>query len=607
MTPSTAVGIKVGLGLGAILALAAFWVVAASMLFVWAGGLGAYFPHPYTTWLLYSQQPNIDKWTKIYLAGSGAVAALPLAGIAVVCVTAMVRPGKKLRRPLFGGLMPIKEGITNNHGHASWPSVADMLKRYPKPKGTHGGVVIGEARRIDLEPVKDIPFNSRDKSTWGLGGKASLLIDDCQSSSPHSLMFVGTGGFKTMSAISTQFHWRGSTVTFDPSCEIGPMVTGWRQKIGQRVVSIGFEEHHQGINVLACIRPDKPGAAARILSMTASMCGEEDGRKDKDSIFNDAGRNLVACILANLIYDTKNLKENPKTVESLIMGVTIPEDEMQKLLRKIYASSESQLARKLAGTVMGTHKETFSGAYFNALTMLGYLLDSENAKLLSGTLDPAEILSGNLSIYVQVPTATLMHSPGVGRVIADSIVNSVILADGKYAEPILFQADEARLLGAMKSLEVVLTMGRKYGLYVQLIYTSLNDMRKIWTEDGIETWLDLVGWSGYAAVSSKTAEALSKAIGKRAVLAVSEGSNSGSSGQGIVGSGSRSKGANESWHEIGRPLIFPDEFKDSRTDEMFVFPRTGRPFRCSMAPYFRRPEMVSEIKNSSYAKLKKAS
>jgi type IV secretion system protein VirD4 len=603
MTKRTA--IWSGISIAAAITAFAIWLIPSSLLFIWANGFWRVYPWPDKMWMWasYAMAPETNAIVHRWLWISGIVGALPLAlcgGIAV----RVVKPRGKLRRPLGGGLKPLETGVSDNHGHAAWPTVADMLRRYPGPAPGHGGVVIGEARRIDLEPIKDVPFNSRDRTTWGMGGKAPLIIDDCLSSSPHSLMFVGTGGFKTMNAISTQFHWLGSIVTFDPSCEIGPMVRRWREKMGQRVVCIGYEAEHQGINVLACIQPHKPGASARILSMTASMCGEEPGRKDSNSIFNDAGRNMIACLLAHMMYDEKNTSQ-PKTIKTLIEGLVIPENEMQKQLKTIHKESNSELARKLAGTVMGIAPITFSGAYFNSLTMVGYLLDGENADMLSGTFDPADVLGGDVSVYIQIPTATLMHVPGVGRVIADSIVNSVIQADGNFVEPILFQADEARLLGAMKSLEVVLTMGRKYGLYVQLIYTSLNDMKRIWTEDGLETWLDLVGWAGYAAVSSKTAKVLSETVGKMAVLAVSEGANQGTSGQGL-GMGSRSKGSNQSTHEIGRSLINPDEFKDSRTDELFVFPRTGRPFRCSLAPYFRRPEMVAEIEQTTYLKGKAA-
>jgi type IV secretion system protein VirD4 len=604
----------VSIGVAAAIAAIPLWLLAASRLFMLLDSIDGIITEPWTratAWWVYAHsefaaRPSV----KMMLAGSAVLPILPVAAIVGMALYSP-RARKKLRRQLGGQLRPIEAGVTDNHGHAHWPSVEEMLKRFSGPAQSHGGKVVGEARRIDLEPVKDIPFDNQKRSTWGRGGKAELLIDDCNAASPHSLMFVGTGGNKTMHMMATQYHWRGSTVTFDPSCEIGPMIKRWRQKIGQRVVFLGSGEFkgsdgrkhvREGIDVLACINPGTPDATSRILSMTASMCGEEPGRKDSNSIFDSAGRNIIACLLAHMMYSPDN-PDQPKTLQTLVEGLNIPEKEMQDFMDFIQRESNSSLARRLARSLMATHKETFSGAYFNASQMVGYLFDDETLKLLSGPNKPADILAGNVSIYVQIPTSTLINpaSAGIGRLIVDSIVCSVISADGNYAERMLLHVDEAALLGPMKSLQVVLKQARKYGLAMQLIYTSRNDAKTIWTDDGLETWLDGVAWSGYAAVSSRTAEILSKEMGKHGVMAYSEGTNSGSSGKGLGGASS-SRGRNTNVHEISRSLITPDEFKDSRSDELFVVTRTGRAIRCGMAPYYRRPEMAAEIDRSPYYK-----
>jgi type IV secretion system protein VirD4 len=326
---------------------------------------------------------------------------------------------------------------------------------------------------------------------------------------------------------------------------------------------------------------------------------------DKNDVFSDAGRNLIACLIAHLMSDSR-VPDDQKTVEGFVNAIeSIPEDKMQAQLKTISRTSESQYARRLASIVMGTHHETFSGAYFNATASIGYLLDPEVARLLSTGMNPSEILEGNNSVYIQIPTADLMYADGIGRMIVDAIVNSAILADGDYAERMLLQCDEAWLLKNMRSLDVVLQQGRKYGMPIQLIYTSLNRARVIWGEEGLESWLEGVGWTGYAAVSSATGKKLSEELGTRGVIAQSEGTNQGRSSQSL-GSGSWSRGTNHNTHEIKRNLINQDEFKDCRTDELFVIPRNGRPFRCGMAPYFRRDEMLAEIDESPFRKEKVA-
>ena len=84
-------------------------------------------------------------------------------------------------------------------------------------------------------------------------------------------------------------------------------------------------------------------------------------------------------------------------------------------------------------------------------------------------------------------------------------------------------------------------------------------------------------------------------------MATSVGSNSGSSGKSFE-TGSRSRGANTSYHEISRPLIRREELmNDCRTDEVFVIIRGARPLRCGRAIYFRRAEMAAKVAANRFA------
>lgn len=589
------------LGFLAIIVLVSAWTVAASFLFVWMGGLQAFFPLPLTTWWLYALSGSHDKVTRINLLLSFWGAAIPITILAGIPIRLLYRRGK-LSRPFGGGLRKSEQGVTENHGRAAWPTVAEMKKRFRGLHDEWGGVVVAEARRVDLERVANVPFLSKDPSTWGEGGKADLLIDPCDedSGSGHSLVFAGSGSNKTQAAASTQFHFRGPLICFDPAAELGPMMREFREEeMGHRVIFVGYGKDCTPINVLSCIHPERPGASARVLSMTASLCGEEKERGE-NGVFRDAGKNLVACLMAHMMWDD-SLPENQKTIENLIDGMTIPETRMKDCLRSIHAMSKSPLARRLAGTLMDIYQETFSGAYFNSSQMLAYLFDPENAHLLSGSLKPEEILHGGLDVYIQIPVETLQHAPGVGRVLVDSFVSAIIQANGEFADRMLLQVDEAKFVENMKSLETILRWGRKFGLIMQLIYTSADDMENVWGEKPFLTWLNGVSWAGYAAVASrKTQEYLSKEASTRGVLAYSEGENRGFSGG--HGRNSKSKGSNENVHEISQPLIRPEDFRECRTDEIFVVTRTGRMIRAGMPISYRRKEMVAKIQRSKFHK-----
>jgi len=89
--PAAAIAIVVAVGA---------WTVMASRLFVWMGGLSAYFPSPWITWWRYAHQPRINGSTVAYLIASGLITALPILLI-VVIVVAVLRSGT--RRPSLYG------------------------------------------------------------------------------------------------------------------------------------------------------------------------------------------------------------------------------------------------------------------------------------------------------------------------------------------------------------------------------------------------------------------------------------------------------------------------------------------------------------------------
>ena len=141
------------------------------------------------------------------------------------------------RRPLGGAASPrLLRARSDNFGHADWLSMAEAKKLFPGPDPAYGGLVVGEAYRVDEDSRgARSAFDPADRRSWGMGGRAPLLIDPCRSGPTHALIFAGAGGFKTTSAgVPTLLAWTGSAVVLDPSREIGPMV-GSRGSLYRRV------------------------------------------------------------------------------------------------------------------------------------------------------------------------------------------------------------------------------------------------------------------------------------------------------------------------------------------------------------------------------------
>jgi type IV secretion system protein VirD4 len=215
------------LSLTGAIVLAAFDLVASALYLISTGLWGAYdnpWPLAFPEYLIYARD-NPDVWYWLKASAIAATLLLLLAGIVIVRkLPTRTRAMLFSQRP--GQPRPVERGRSDNHGHSQWRSLEDTKKRFPGPHPLWGGLVVGEAYRVDLDHrVRGVPFNPDDKATWGLGGRAPLLIDPCTHGG-HSAVFAGTGSGKSATAKTQILHWKGSNVVFDPSIELGPELDG---------------------------------------------------------------------------------------------------------------------------------------------------------------------------------------------------------------------------------------------------------------------------------------------------------------------------------------------------------------------------------------------
>jgi type IV secretion system protein VirD4 len=585
----------VKIGFGIILMMVA-WTVVASMVFLIGTGLLHDFPHPFWQWWLYALNLDGNRRVALWLKiGAGAGTVFPIVMIAAAFYRAGRVVGPRLRRPLFGGIVKSALAVTDNHGRAEWMTMARARERFPGVNPAFGGIVVGEAYRVDQDKVAARRFDPDNLKTWGQGGKAPLLIDSCREGPTHSLMIIGSGGFKTTTAISTLLHWTGSAVVLDPSGEIAPMLREARQKMGQTIFEID-PSTRTGFNVLDWIDTKSPLAATNIDSVVAWICGDTRPNSKKDDFFDAMSRNVVRCFLAHLLFDP-TAPAKLKTLRSVRHAIAMPADQIRAVLRGIFENSPSAYARQLAGPVCGLVDETFSGVIGGAAEMTTWLANEAFANLVSGdSFGTHDLLSCNVTIFLKMPMKALETEPGVSRTIIGALLNGVYEADGYVPGRILFLLDEAARLGYMKILETARDAGRKYGITLQLLYQSTGQIIDQWGEQGKRSWYDGVSYRCYAAVQDlDTATELENSFGTYGVMASSEGSNTGRAGKALEAS-NISRGSNISYHEIGRPLIRKAELmRDVRDDEQFVLARGMAPLRCGRAIYFRRPELAVQV------------
>ncbi len=499
---------------------------------------------------------------------------------------------------------------SDNFGHAAWLSMRDAQCLFPGPDPAYGGIVVGEAYRVDEDRVARTAFDPAKRATWGRGGTAPLLVDPCRTGPTHALVLAGSGGFKTTSVgVPTLLTWTGSAVVLDPSQEIGPMVAEHRRRtMAHNVVTLDpATAKTAGVNVLDWIDTASPLAESHVAAVVGWITGEtRSGTSGSGEFFKGSGQDLVTCLLADLLSDPNRSPER-KTLRVLQRRLVTPEDQMRELLGDIHEHSASVMARDLAGTLKGAVAETFSGIYANANRDARWLSTAAYADLVSGGAEGAlpamrtgDLVAGFTTVFLQIPLTVLQTTPAVGRVLVGAMLNAAYQANGRVKGRVLFLLDEVARLGYMQVLEQARDAGRKYGITLLLLYQSLGQLVAQWGREGKQAWYDSISWRLFAAVQDPdTAKELSAMCGEYGVVATSQGDTEGS--QARSGIASSSSGRSENRSEVKRALIKPDELtQDTRTDEAFVLVRGSKPLRCGRAIWFRRREWLPLVEANRF-------
>lgn len=546
-------------------------------------------------WWYYGDDPRVTYWLPICAAGAGLLAIIP-----AFCALFLwpsystrlraARPGQEPPEP--------PRALSDVHGNADWMTMAEARRLFPGPHREYGGVVVGEAYRVDRDTVADVRFDPENPRTWGRGGTADMLIE---ADGAHGAVIAGTGAGKTTATvIPTLAVWTCSVVVFDPSSQVGPMTAAMREAMGHNVVMVG--PGRDGFNALDWIDIRDPLAEAHVTNMVDLIVGETTTveRQGPNAIFRTRAKELLICLLADMLWDSK-LKPEQRTIREFRRRIRTPEKKMQGWLADVAVESESKLARDLASTMMDVYHETFSGIYSNAVADTQWLSIDAYADMLSGdSFETRDLLGGKLTVFIQIPLDSLRATPPIGRVVVSALLNTVYRAEGNLKGRVLFLLDEVNFLGRLKALEDARDAGRKFGITLVMIWQNIGQLTQTWGHEGKTTWFNAFTWRQFAVVDDMaTAEEISKTAGKYTVLARTQGASTNM--QGALSRGARSRGTNQGLSEQSRDLIRSDEVRTRlRGDAAITFRRGEPPLLHGRAFYFRRAAMRQLIEADRY-------
>ena len=227
-------------------------------------------------------------------------------------------------------------------------------------------------------------------------------------------------------------------------------------------------------------------------------------------------------------------------------------------------------ARWVAGAALTAADQAMASVMSTVLSKLNAFLDSELEQVIcrDNPIDAERFASSKCAIFVVIPEEDYTKNFIAILMIQNLSRELFSVADenrGRLKNRVVIYADE---FGTMPPFDVLslFSAGRSRGLTLVPIIQSLAQLEKNYGKEGAEIVCDNCQdtiFGGFAP-QSKTAEALSSALGSRTVLS---------------GSVSQGKETSQSLQMIERPLMTPDELKSVPKGEFVVMKTGAHPMR----------------------------
>ena len=175
---------------------------------------------------------------------------------------------------------------------------------------------------------------------------------------------------------------------------------------------------------------------------------------------------------------------------------------MPAILAAIHQISASRMARDLAGGLMNMRAaETFSGIYANAFAATEWLSTGAYADVVSGTaMRTSDILRPGTSCSCRSRCGPCWSRRRSAVATMGALFNAMFHADGAVGKRILFEMDEAWVLGRLKEIMLCHTTARKYRGAVNTIWQSEKQLEEVWGREGAGALRDMLSWRSYNGI-----------------------------------------------------------------------------------------------------------
>ena len=473
------------------------------------------------------------------------------------------------------------------HGTARWSSAQEIRKTY-----AHIPFNVKAWRQGEKRPTKQGLVLGTE------GKKKFVVLVDCDDI--HCLMIGASGVGKTAYFLYPNLEYAcASGMSYLALDTKGDLARNYgtiaKKYYGYRVSVIDLRNptRSDGNNLLTLInrymdlaKEDNDLAArakaekyAKILAKTI-VSPDGDGNYGQNAFFYDAAEGLLTSVVLLLaeylppsVTDGKECRHIVsvfKLIQELLEVTPTGKNRFQLLMHKLPSDHK---AKWFSGAALNSSDQAMASVMSTVLSRLNAFLDSELEQVLcvDSAIDAETFAKEKCAIFLILPEEDTTKNFMAGLMIQNLARELFSVADengGKLQNRVVFYCDE---LGTMPPFDILplFSAGRSRKLTLVPIIQSLAQLEKNYDKEGAEIIQDncQVTIFGGFAPNSKTAEALSQALGKRTVLA---------------GSVSRGKETTQSLQMMERALMTPDELKSIPKGEFVVMKTGSHPMRTKL-------------------------
>ncbi len=336
-----------------------------------------------------------------------------------------------------------------------------------------------------------------------------------------------------------------------------------RKKFGHRIVLLDpfkvVTQTPDTLNPLASIDKDSPFGIDDSREIAAAIVERKEEKGDGVHFLDNADA-AIAAMTAMVVQFGEDEHKSLQTVCDIVSNP----DKWQKAIELMCASDAWQgMLARMGGNLAHLKERELASTMSTISRFLRFLsTPAIAASTRSSSFDPAEIHNGKFTAYLVLPTERASALSPLLRLWIGTFLRAVVRGGLQEKRKIHFICDEANKLGKMDQISDALTVGRGFGLRMQLYYQDIGEVKKCWPDGAETTLMANVTQVYFGTADNETAKLVSERLGEETIIVSSGGTSTGTTHQGGdqgQRSTSYSTNSSDNWAQQGRRLLKPEE------------------------------------------------